>query len=214
MSTGMLILTVVAVLVFFGVAQRVLDRMLLTDRQALVLVAAMFVGTLLPNLSFGRVSISLGGAVIPLGVCGYLLVRAGSGREVARALAGAVLTAAAIYALSVFLPDEPEEMWIEPNLLYGLSGGIIACLLGRSRRAAFICGVLGTLLADLAGAAVLWSRGVEQQLVLGGAGLVDTVVVSGILAVLLAELVGEIMERVQRGRKPDPQPAPGREGVR
>lgn len=214
MSTGMLILTVVAVLVFFGVAQRVLDRMRLTDRQALVLVAAMFVGTLLPNLSFGRVSISLGGAVIPLGVCGYLLVRAGSGREVARALAGAVLTAAAIYALSVFLPDEPEEMWIEPNLLYGLSGGIIACLLGRSRRAAFICGVLGTLLADLAGAAVLWSRGVEQQLVLGGAGLVDTVVVSGILAVLLAELVGEIMERVQRGRKPDPQPAPGREGVR
>ena len=46
MSTGMLVLTVVAVLVFFGVAQRVLDRMRLTDRQALLLVAAMFVGTL------------------------------------------------------------------------------------------------------------------------------------------------------------------------
>lgn len=214
MSTGMLILTVVAVLVFFGVAQRVLDRMRLTDRQALVLVAAMFVGTLLPNLCFGRVSISLGGAVIPLGVCVYLLIRAGSGHEVARSLLGAVLTGAAIYALSVFLPDEPEEMWIEPNLLYGLSGGMIAYLLGRSRRAAFISGVLGTLLADLAGAVVLWSRGIDQQLVLGGAGLVDTVVVSGVLAVLLAELVGEILERVQHGRKQDPQPAPGKGGAR
>ena len=53
MSTGMLVLTVVAVLVFFGVAQRVLDRMRLTDRQALLLVAAMFVGTLLPNVGTG-----------------------------------------------------------------------------------------------------------------------------------------------------------------
>ena len=71
MSTGMLVLTVVAVLVFFGVAQRVLDRMRLTDRQALLLVAAMFVGTLLPNVELGQVSLNLGGAVIPLGVCIY-----------------------------------------------------------------------------------------------------------------------------------------------
>ena len=42
MSTGMLVLTVVAVLVFFGVAQRVLDRMRLTDRQALLLVADVY----------------------------------------------------------------------------------------------------------------------------------------------------------------------------
>ena len=59
MSTGMLVLTVVAVLVFFGVAQRVLDRMRLTDRQALLLVAAMFVGTLLPNVELGQVSLNL-----------------------------------------------------------------------------------------------------------------------------------------------------------
>lgn len=51
----------------FGVAQRVLDRMRLTDRQALLLVAAMFVGTLLPNVELGQVSLNLGGAVIPLG---------------------------------------------------------------------------------------------------------------------------------------------------
>lgn len=114
MSTGMLVLTVVAVLVFFGVAQRVLDRMRLTDRQALLLVAAMFVGTLLPNVELGQVSLNLGGAVIPLGVCIYLLFTCGDGKEVGRTLVGTVLTAAAVYALSVFLPDEPEQMWIVP----------------------------------------------------------------------------------------------------
>lgn len=205
MSAGMLILTLTAVLVFFGIAQRVLDRMRLTDRQALVLVAAMFVGTLLPNVTLGRVSVSLGGAVIPLGVCIYLLIGAERGLEVARALIGAVLTAAAVYALSIFLPDEPEQLWIEPTLLYGMSGGIIAYILGRSRRAAFISGVLGVMLADVANALVLWSRGVDQQLVLGGAGLADSVVISGMLAVLLAELVGEIVERIQRGKKPAPE---------
>ncbi len=214
MSTGMLILTVVAVLVFFGVAQRVLDRMRLTDRQALVLVAAMFVGTLLPNVELGRVSVNLGGAVIPLGVCVYLLVTCREGREITRTLIGTALTAAAVYALSVFLPDEPEQMWIDPNLLYGISGGLIAYLLGRSRRGAFICGVTGVMLADVVNALVQWSRGVDQQLTLGGAGLVDSVVISGILAVLLAEAVGEILERIQRGKKPDPQPAAGKEGAR
>lgn len=201
MSIGMVVLTVAAVLVFFGVAQRVLDRMHLTDRMALVLIGAMFVGTLLPNVDVGMVSVSIGGCIIPLGVCVYLFIKADEGKERLRACIGAVLTGAAVYALSVFLPNEPEQMWIEPNLVYGLAGGAIAWVLGRSRRAAFICGVVGVLLADTVTALVNWNNGIAQQLVLGGAGIGDTVVISGILAVLLAELVGEIVERVTRGKE-------------
>ena len=58
------------------------------------------------------------------------------------------------------------------------------------------------LLADVVNAVLQWSRGVEQTLVLGGAGIADTVVISGVLAVLLAELVGEIVERIARSRRP------------
>ena len=202
MSIGTIVLTVVAVLIFFGALERVLDRMRLTDRAALLLIAAMFVGTLLPNIQLGRVSLGIGGAVIPLGVCVYLLIRASESKEVWRSLIGAVLTGAAVFGLSMLLPDEPEEMFMDPNLLYGLAGGAIAWLLGRSRRGAFICGVTGVILADVATAILNWSRGVDQQLVLGGAGIADTVVISGVLAVLLAELVGEIAERVARSRRP------------
>ena len=202
MSIGTIVLTVVAVLIFFGALERVLDRMRLTDRAALLLIAAMFVGTLLPNIQLGRVSLGIGGAVIPLGVCVYLLIRANESREVWRSLIGAVLTGAAVFGLSMLLPDEPEEMFMDPNLLYGLAGGAIAWLLGRSRRGAFICGVTGVILADVATAILNWNRGVDQQLVLGGAGIADTVVISGVLAVLLAELVGEIAERVARTRRP------------
>ena len=201
MSIGMVVLTVVAVLIFFGVLQRVLDRMYLTDKMALLLVAAMFVGTLLPNVKLGMVELSIGGAVIPLGVCTYLFVKADESKERLRSAVGAVVTGAAVYALSVFLPDEPEEMFMDPNLLYGLVGGVVAWLLGRSRRGAFICGVVGVILADVTTAVVNWSQGLHQQLVLGGAGVADTVVISGVVAVLLAELVGELVERVVRRRK-------------
>ncbi|MBP3637190.1 MAG: DUF1614 domain-containing protein [Clostridia bacterium] len=198
MSVGMVVLTVVAVLVFFGVLQRVLDRMYLTDRMALLLIAAMFVGTLLPNITIGMVSVNIGGALIPLGVCIYLFCKANEGKERLRTLVGIAVTAAVVYGLSALLPDEPEQMWIDPNWLYGLAGGIIAWILGRSRRGAFICGVVGVILADIAVGIVNWSKGIGQQLVLGGAGMADTVVISGVLAVLLAELIGEVTERLAR----------------
>lgn len=207
MSIGMILLTAVAVLVFFGVAQRVLDKMRLTDRAALVIVAAMFFGGLIPNIQLGRVSFNLGGAVIPLGVCIYLLVKAETGKEVARALIGSAITAAAVYFLGVWLPNEPETIGFDPNYVYGLVGGLVAYLLGRSRRAAFICGVLGVLLADVAVAVVNWAKGVEQPLVLGGAGVLDAMVIAGILGVLLAELIGEALERMTRGKNsPDHRP--------
>ncbi len=201
MSIATLLLTAVAVLIFFGVLQRVLDRMYLTDRAALLLVAAMFIGTLLPNLSVGRVQINLGGAVIPLGVCLWLLIRADTAKERLRACLGAVITGGAVFALSRLLPNEPEQMLVDPMLLYGLAGGVVACLLGRSRRGAFICGAVGVMLADVANAVINWTQGVDQTLVLGGAGLADGVVISAVLAVLLTELVGEMMERISRGRR-------------
>ena len=200
MSAGMVILTVVAVLIYFGVVQRALDRMYLTDRAALLLVAMMFVGTLLPRITVGRVSVSLGGAVIPAGVCIFLLIKADTGWEVWRTIIGSILTAAAVYGLSVFLPSEAEQLPIDPNLLYALAAGVIAWMLGRSRRGAFVCGVMGVLLADMATAVVNWHRGIDQQLVLGGAGIADAVVIAGVLAVLLAELIGEIVERIVRRR--------------
>ena len=40
------------------------------------------------------------------------------------------------------------------------------------------------------------------MLSIGGAGAADAMVISGILGVLLAELIGEITERIVRGKKP------------
>ena len=198
MSISLILLAVVSALILFGVAQRVLDRMQLSDRAALLITAAIFFGGLIPDIRLGRMVFNIGGFVVPVGVCIYLLVKTDTGKEVRRAIVGSVLTAIAVFALGRLLPSEPEQMAIDPNYVYGLAGGVIAYLLGRSRRSAFICGVLGVVLADTATALLNWSQGIRTTLSLGVAGAMDTVVLSGLIAVLLAELVGEIIERMVR----------------
>lgn len=204
MSAGLILLAVAGILILFGAAQRVLDRLRLTDRQALVFTAAMFVGGLIPDVRIAQAfSFNIGGALIPLILCVYLLSRAGSGWEVARTLIAAALTGVAIYYMGRLLPSEPEEMPFDFNYLYGLAGGALAYLFGRSRRGAFVAGVLGAMIADVWSAIDVWMSGVNQPLVLGGAGAADVIVISGLTAVLLAELVGEIIERMARGRQRD-----------
>lgn len=200
MSVGMIALMALALLILFGVAQRVLDRMRLTDRQALVVVAAIFVGGFIPDIPLGMVTINIGGCIIPLAVCVYLFIKADTGKERIRALVGAVITGIAVYLLGRFLPSEPEQIIIDPNYVYGLVAGCVAYLAGRSRRSAFISGVLGVILADIAVAVVNWSMGINQPLHLGTAGALDAVVISGLLAVLLAEFIGEALERLTTGR--------------
>lgn len=198
MSIGLVLLTVVSILVLFGAAQRVLDKMHLTDRAALVITAAIFLGGLLPDIRLGNVSVNIGGALVPFGVAVYLLIKTDTAREFWRAVAGSVATAGIVYALGHVLPDEPEKITVDPNYVYGIAAGVVAYILGRSRRAAFICGVLGVLLADIAVGVVNYAKGIDQTLMLGGAGAMDVVVLSGLIAVLLAEIVGEIIERVTR----------------
>ena len=201
MSIGMILLLVLGLLILFGVLQRVLDRMALTDRQALLCVAAIFIGGWLPSIPLGLIELNIGGALIPFIVCVYLLLHAGTAMERVRALVASFLTAAAIYALNLVIPADPLDMpMLDPMILTGIAGGVIAWLLGRSRRSAFIAGVLGIIIADIVGGVSLWMKGINQTVHLGGAGALDAVVIAGITGVLMCELVGEIMERIQTGR--------------
>ncbi|MDD2648022.1 MAG: DUF1614 domain-containing protein [Eubacteriales bacterium] len=190
----------VFVLLLFGVGQRVMDKMRMNDKWALVLIAAIIGLSFVPNIEIGSVSVNIGGALIPLGVCVWLLIKC-EGRERLNALIGTVLTAAAIYGLGALMPSEPEQIVLDPNYTYGIAAGIIAYIVSRSRRNSFICAVLGLILTDVFVAALNWGKGIDQRLVIGSAGILDSIVVSGLIAVLLSEIIGEIVERISRASK-------------
>lgn len=200
MPLGLTLLVAASILVLFGVGHQVLDRMRLNDKTALLFMAAIFVGGLLPDISLGnRFTINLGGAVIPFILAIYLFVKAGTAKEKWRAVLASLVAGAAIYAAGRLLPHEPESIIFDPNYAYGIIAGVVAYLFGRSRRASFIAGIMGVILADIAQGIENIIRGIPAPIRLGAAGAVDAVVISGLLAVLLAEVVGELRERLQGG---------------
>ena len=202
MPIGMIILLVVGVLVYFGIAHRILDRMRLTDRQALLFIAAVIVGSFIniPIMSSPiDVSINVGGGLLPLALAVYLIAKADETAERVRAVLSAIVVAGAVFLGSRYLPYEPEDMFLDPKLMYGLAAGIIAYVAGRSRRSAFIGGVLGIILSDAVHAVTLVQRGIPGTTAIGGAGAFDVVMIAGIVGVMLAELVGETREKLQGG---------------
>ena len=202
MTIGMIILIIVAILILLGLGQRVLDRMRLNDKLALLFIALIIGLGFVPDIRVTDVfAFNLGGAVVPLALCVYLFIKADTAWERGRSILASIITGAAVFAIGVFAPDEPETITVDPIILYGLAAGLIAYIFGLSRRCAFIAGVIGMMLSDTANAIYVWSKGVPQDFVLGGAGAMSSIVIAGIVAVLLAELLGEIIERMKRGTR-------------
>ncbi len=210
MPTGTVVLLVAAILVYFGVLHRVLDRMRLTDRAALVIIGLLLVGSFFNLLLVRRpvhLLVNVGGALVPIGVTLWLLATADTAAEKRRGTVAALVSGAGIYVLGRYVLSgraaEPETMLLEPTYLFGAVAGVIGYLAGRSRRAAFVGGILGIVLADVAHFVELVLSGIRGRAWLGGAGAFDATVFAGILAVGLAEVVGETRERLGGG------PAPG-----
>ncbi|MBP2634245.1 MAG: hypothetical protein H6Q72_152 [Firmicutes bacterium] len=202
MPLGMILLLVVSVLVYFGLAQRILDRMRMTDKQALMFIAGIVIGSFIdiPLMrSPMEVSINVGGAVLPIILSIYLIAKADETAERVRAVTAALLVAATISLGSRYLPYEPENMFLDPKIIYGISAGLIAYLAGRSRRSAFVGGVLGVVLSDIVHIVTLSGLDIPGTTAIGGAGAFDVTIIAGILAVMIAELVGETREKMQGG---------------
>ncbi|NLJ33879.1 MAG: DUF1614 domain-containing protein [Firmicutes bacterium] len=201
MPVGMITLIVLAVLIYFGVVQRVLDRMHLTDRSALLFIAAMFFGSYLPDIPLtSTLAINIGGGIVPLVLSVYLIVKADTAREKSRAILASLIATAAIYGAMKILPAEPTHtMFLDPMILFALLAGIIAYLAGRSRRSAFIAATMGLVLTDIITHIQAGLVGARTRTVIGGAGIFDAVILSGIIAVGLAEIVGESREWLAGG---------------
>lgn len=204
MPIGMIALMAVAIAVYFGLAQRILDRMRLSDRMAILFILAMAAGSFLDIPVYaGRInlSVNVGGAVLPFLLAVWLIFKADTVKEKMRSILAAVAVAALVYAGSLYLPYEPETMFLDPKVIYGVGSGLIAYLFGRSRRAAFAGGVLGIILSDVIHMLTLFNRNMVGTTIVGGAGAFDVVIVTAFIAVITAEMVGEFNEKISKMSK-------------
>ena len=102
----------------------------------------------------------------------YLVVKAPELEQKLRGAATAIIAAALVWSLDRLLPVNPGAPGYELDPLYlpAAAAGLIAYLLGRSRRASFIGGVVAVLLLDLSAWVENMLRGFRNiPIILGGA---------------------------------------------
>ncbi|MCK4259042.1 MAG: DUF1614 domain-containing protein [Halanaerobiales bacterium] len=204
MTIGLFLLVAVVVLIFFGIAQRVLDRLHLTDKAAIVFIVAMIAGSFvdIPISSSPKIVLNVGGGIIPIILAGYVLSKAGTTKEWIRAIISSLVTGTAIYLLATYYfvnTGHTNREFVDPQYAFAIVAGIVAYVAGRSRRSAFIAGVLGFLIFNLIQVYRITFGGVNGSANIGGAGIFDTMVLAGIIAVGIAEIIGETRERLGGG---------------
>ncbi|MDD3365065.1 MAG: DUF1614 domain-containing protein [Syntrophomonas sp.] len=195
---GLIALVVVSILIYFGVAHRVLDKLRMNDKSALAVIAAIIIGSFIDIPLGSRITINVGGSIAVI-LAVYVWLGAGTSFEKVRSIIAAVVTGLALFIAGRYLGAEPEQIFIDPIYIYPLVAGVVGYLAGRSRRGAFFAAVMGVLSLDIAQYIYLMRSGLRGIVHVGGAGAFDSLILSGILAVLLAELIGESLERIQGG---------------
>ena len=202
-APGIMLLIIITAVIFLILLHRVLDRLRMDKKTALLLIALMYVGGFLPSLPLGGgLALNLGGMGIPLGICAYLIIKAPEKEEKVRGPLTALVGAALVWSLDRLLPINPGSLGYELDPLYlpAAAAGVIAYLLGRSRRSAFIGGVGSIFFMDLSAWLENIVRGFRNiPVVLGGGGVFDAALIAGVVATLLAELFGEVRERLAGG---------------
>ena len=211
--TGIILLLLVSVLIFFGLAHQILDRLYLSDRGGLVFIGAMIVGSFIdiPLSRTPNISMNIGGAVLPLVLAIYVLVKAGSSKEWVRSIIGIIITTGVLYGVNKLYSFDTSRGFIEPQYLWAIIAGIIAYIAGRSRRLAFVIATMGILAMDIVH--IFEVRGTNVPTLIGGGGVFDTLVVAAVLAVLLAEIIGESREALQGGPVKEDRPEALREAL-
>ncbi len=200
MSVSLWILSILIILLMFGAGQRILDQMRLNDKQAILVLVSIVIGILIPPIYIGRYfCFSIGGFLIPFIICLYMLISAGWSRDLLRAFIGVLVVGGLIYLIQWLLPTKTEtQEVVPPTLVYGIIAGVTAYVLGRSRRNAFICSVLGITLALLIDFIVSICMGAPVVLGLGTGGAFGTIIISTIISVGLCEFLGRAFETADK----------------
>ncbi len=143
------------------------------------------------------IALNVGGAIIPIAMSIYLLLRYGFWLRGALAVA---LLAALCYALARPVPGLGIAL---PGLLPGVAAAIVGIVLAPQRAApvAYVSGSLGVLIgADLLNLDKLSGLGAPVASI-GGAGTFDGIFLAGVVAVLIASL-SPWGRRAAGGREP------------
>lgn len=192
MTIGLILLGVVAVAVFFGAAERFFRKVGVPNWSAFLLVLALLVGAVVPNIRIGGFTMNLGGFAVPLAITVLCAALIGWDGELLRS-GIALLGGAAIYtATRMLVAPTSTAMTVTASVVGGFLVGAIAYLISGSRLGTAAAATGGVVLGDLF-VSLIYHFFIDGSAVsLGTRGVFDTMVIALVFGLLMCEIIGGI----------------------
>lgn len=134
MPLGLNLLLVMGVLVIFGAATKMLERMHIKRYVILLFILAAFAGCLIPSIQVtDSFLINIGGSIIPLAFFVFLLIKIRGAKDKIWTIAAALIAATGLFVFDKLAIQEIDTSdFIEPMYISAIFGGILANLLCRN----------------------------------------------------------------------------------
>ncbi|MBR6788877.1 MAG: hypothetical protein IKM44_03625 [Clostridia bacterium] len=196
MTIGLVILGISAVLLFFGVAEKFFDRLGLTSWLAFLLILALIVGAVTPELRTDFFVITVGGFIVPLVVGIILFAIASRQGSFAKTLLSVFLVTSVATLFRIVMSSETVNV-LASNLIIGFVCGAVAFLCAGSRLGALAGGMLGVDLGDLI-SAISYAYILGEGILTLGSGIFDGIIISTAFALVVAEIAFAITTKMER----------------
>lgn len=189
MIIGLVLLGLVAVLLFFGVAEHVFKSFGVAYWLAFVMIGVLIGSAFIPGFTVGAVEFNVSGFIAPLVFSAVFFALAVRTREVSRALVTTSVIAALFIA--VWLLIEPITNDTVTVIIIGFLCGAVAFLVARTKLAACAAVFLGMPLGEVISSAVnMFVYGTPMQF--GTAATFDAVILAAVFSIVLFEAVAAI----------------------
>lgn len=189
MIIGLVLLGCVALLLVFGIAERVFKSFGVAYWLAFIMVGVLIGCAFIPSVTFGVVTVDIAGFVAPIVFAIAFFVLAGRSREAIRALVA--MSAVAALFVAVRLLIDPIASDIVSALTVGFLCGATAYLVAKTKVSA-LAAIFGGFPLGEGVAALVGFFTAGTPVLLGSAALYDAVILAAVFSVALYETVAAI----------------------
>lgn len=197
MVIGLVLLSLVAVLLFFGVAERVFKSFGVAYWLAFIMVGVLIGSAFIPSFTIGAVEFNVSGFIAPLVFAAVFFGLAARTHEAMRA----VVTTSVVAALfiSVWLLIEPITNDTVTVIIIGFLCGAVAFLVAKTKLAALSAVFLGMPIGEVVSSAVnLYAHKTAMRF--GTPATFDAIILAAVFSVALFEAIAAI-KRTMNAKK-------------
>ena len=200
MTTGIIILGIVAVLLFFGVAERYFDRLGMTSWLTFLIVLALIIGAVMPEVRTGNFVMTIGGFAVPAVVFVLLTVFAAREGNILRTLLALTAQAAVCVALRAVIGTDETGAVTAFFLLAGFIGGSISYAIAGTRLGAAAAIFGGGIIGDIISMGLIRSMNGQGVFTMGGYGIFNAMIIGCATALIFAEIVYAVRRSIRNKR--------------